>query len=352
MRREYYMDENPLINSINEFKKDAGIDGWYISLAKKFDNSDYQWVIYTESLSIGEIHQALIALFDKAGTIVAQQRISNSYIVCGSQTCIVNGNFKHIFLLLKDYANSFRQGKLRTYCISCENNNNTLNSYYFNSYDVINNIGNFINDNERVIVNSNVIEWVSTSNRTYTTSVQVQITITDLNSNQPTCSSIVNRAETTGHKDVFLIKKDNNQYYWCASRWNNQEIADELTKYISWVATDKATGWAFSPNPIEPYVNRYYKCAFIPIWNWSETIEDIQKSLWWNTKTGQERKFLLKDYKTGEPTSYDDSQQQYFINNTDYRINSLGAITEDGIILYTCNYNTKMLEEVNTKILT
>lgn len=374
-RREYdytyEKEELPkLIKAINEQKSNYGGSDMYIELARKFDNTDYQWVCYRNTASSNTdgdtTTSGYFVLFDKDGNVIKSISFSFPYLCHGLTQCALKGQsnsqayFQHIFLAIYR-GNTVRTNYLDVYWISVQV---VLATGVKTWSDIkLHNTGkdvkNFVTSNVYAASNNNgtnngvKVYFFGNSNQTRQCAFGYTEKLGSVTSLSPSISPSGNRKESSSQRiGCQQIYNDENNYYWAT--WD----PDNAINTMSWTATKAYTGWNRSTTTLAPYVNNYNNCYIFPIWSWNintKTTPDItylQKSIWWQSPNGYlERKYLLSDYTTGAVNSSTGTEQSYRIPaNTTYSAASWGLYTEDGVTIYTLNIETKLLEKINTTV--
>lgn len=372
MRREYDSITNdtvldPLMKSINEQKANFGGDSMYIELARKFDNRSYQWVVYRNSLSGGAT--GYFVLFNSSGKVIKSIAFSYPFLGHGVVQCGLNGiasnttTYQHLCLMVNT-GSSATSNVLRIYVCTATITSSTSGTAI--TYSAISlkatstNIGNYVTCNTYAQNNgAKKMEWFSTSTRTRYCAVRVTITFSSTTTATPSLSTTVKRTESTTQSNICQhIQSNDKTYYFTTFDFTSPSTT------ASWTTATSASGFNRNTTILSPYVNRYINLYILPYWSWSPlrtdtTTTKYQKSMWWETiadNSGNnylERKFLISNITTGVPTSTSESQRYYRMLDKatgSYAPSSWGIMTFDGVTIYTCNLNTKLLVKINTQI--
>lgn len=372
MRREYdytydVKDKfSDLVSSIHSHKSTYGCD--YIELARKFDNSDYQWVCYRSDAS-SDVNGATtttgyFVLFDINGNVIKDIAFSFPYLCHGITQASLRGQsnsqayFQHIFLAIYR-GNTVRTNYLDVYWISCQVASGTRTWSDIKLHNTGKDVKNFVTSNVFAITNNTGLNngqkvfFFGNSNKSRQCAFGYTEKLGSTTSLSPSISVSGSRTESTSQRiGCQQIYNNEDNYYW--STWD----PDNATTTMSWTSTTNYTGWNRSTTALSPYVNRYKNCYILPIWSWNINTKStvdlayLQKSIWWQTTDNYlERKFLLTDYITGAVDSSAENQQSYrCICDSTYNPASWGLLTEDGITIYTFNISTKQLVKINTKV--
>lgn len=369
MRREYdytyEKEELPaFIKAINEQKSNYGGSDMYIELARKFDNTDYQWVCYRNTANSSTdgttTTSGYFVLFDKDGNVIKSISFSFPYLCHGLTQCTIVGQssstVKYLHILLCISRGTTVRGNVLdvircTAQIQVSSGSITWNGPTLTATNK--NTGNFVTDNVFAkVAGTNKLHFFGFSNSTRQCAFRYECKLSSATTIGPTVSATGARTESSSQRILGQhIWNNNSTYYW--STWD----PDNAINTMSWTTTSNYTGWNRSTTTLAPYVNNYNNCFILPIWSWTTTtttidITYLQKSIWWQSPNGYlERKYLLSNYTTGAVNSSTGTEQSYRIPaSTTYSASSWGLYTEDGITIYTLNIETKLLEKINTKV--
>lgn len=368
-RREYDFENgdtslDDLMKAINEQKANFGGDSMYIELARKFDNSDYQWVIYRNTKDSdnygGDTTTGYFVLFHKNGTVIKSIEFSYIYLGHGSAQTFVeqtsssstNTKFWHSYLFVYT-GDTVRSNVLRTYGVDfglikwsewliLKTSDAALKCFSTNIY-------NWVTNNVYVYKSGTTIEWHGNSNSSRQCSVVVTLTLSSSFDYQPTIESSVARTESSSQRIGCQLL-----YYYSFYRWITWD-PDSATSTISYTTNVSKTGWNRSTTTFSPFVNTYNNVYYLPIWSWNPSgytpdVNYFNKSLWWCISGGPaERKYI---FSSMQPITVDSSAANIDYYRLDNSVNLIkfGALTVDGRTLYTMNVNTRLLEKIDTKV--
>ena len=393
-RREYDFENGDtsldvLMKAINTQKANFGGDSMYIELARKFDNSEYQWVIYRSTINencwdiLTSGYFVLFRLNNRglksaSAEVVKSLAFSNLYLSQGISQCVntqlsivssVQYLYIHAYLFVPVSTTQYHTAYLRTYGVELYVKNTTVTSTSDVSLkNTSTTIGNYINNNPFIrVVNSSSsvsIQWHNSSNDGAGKQgpVLVTITITNKFSTSPTVSSSVSgpSAGTTVRCQLLFYYIN---YFWIT--WVPNWGGNNTSSTLGYTNNASATGWSRTTTYVEPYNTKYYKCYYFPIWKWAVPtsnsttyINQNNMCLWWMTKEDNynaylERKFMMSSLTSLTPTSTSENQDYYKIGNGKTYSNypsMFGLMTIDGRFIYTMNVNTRLLEKIDTKV--
>lgn len=390
-RREYDFETSdaatsldPLMKAINEQKANFGGSNYYIELARKFDNSNYQWVIYRSSNNVNcwdVLTSGYFVLFriNKMGTtsataeVVKSMSFSGLYLSQGLSQCTVTQvsrtstsvsvyTYIHTYLFVPVSTTRYKTAYLRTYGVditTLTSSGSIRSTSDIALKNTSTTIGNYINNNSFIYATGTAIQWHNSSNNTIQGPVVVRLTLSSSFAAEPTVSSTVT-GPSAGSVTRCQLLIYYNYYRWIT--WTPNPSGHDTTSSMGWTTNASATGWNKSTTAVSPFAGRYYKCYYFPIWNWTtpttSSIEQNNKCLWWLTNTDEnnsylERKFMMSSFSSLTPDSSVENQDYYRVWNgyTSSNYPSMfGLMTIDGRIIYTLNLNTKLIEKIDTKV--
>lgn len=393
-RREYDFENGDtsldvLMKAINTQKANFGGDSMYIELARKFDNSDYQWVIYRSTINSSNCWDILTSgyfvLFrlNDRGTSIATAEVvkslafSNLYLSQGISQCVISQTsmsgsevsfytYIHTLLFVPVSTTRYHTAYLRTYNVNIQTVTTTGQQYGSPSNVILANtsttIGNYINNNPFIYSSGTSIQWNNSSNNNGQGSLMVRLTLSSSFALTPTISSSVSLPSTTQTTRCQLLYY-NNFYAWIT--WQPDAGGNNVYSTMGLTTYPTATGWTKSTTYVEPFNTRYYRCYYFPIWKWvvptsnsTTYINQNNMCLWWMTKEDNynaylERKFMMSSLTSLTPTSTSENQDYYKIGNGKTYSNypsMFGLMTIDGRFIYTMNVNTRLLEKIDTKV--
>lgn len=368
-RREYDFENgdtslDTLMKAINTQKANFGGDSMYIELARKFDNSDYQWVCYRDKLNSetygSPVTTGYFVLFAKDGQVLGSIAFSYPYLCHAIAQCNITQtsmstaliSYMHCYLFISRGA-QVRYNYLDVYGIDITKNRGMITAktdmalkFTTSSY-----IGNFVTNNVYLYRNGTNLKWFSNTNSS---------------SVGPTCVSL-NMSSSYAYS-VTLTQESNNR--------SNSNFYDQLLccdtanyKWVTWtsggtnISFSTSTvpyGWSRSTTTVSPYAGRYYGTLYLPIWDWVQPIYSpanvsyVNKSLWWNLSGYLERKYMLTSgISSLTPDSSAENQDYYRMissSTSDNYPTCYGLMTKDGQCVYTLNITTKLIEKINTKV--
>lgn len=400
-RREYDFETSavatsldPLMKAINEQKANYGGSNYYIELARKFDNSNYQWVIYRSSISSNcwdVLTSGYFVLFriNNMGTssasaeVVKSMSFSGLYLSQGISQCVTTctsssgtsvaaNTYIHAYLFVPVSTTQYKTAYLRTYGV--ELNTYTDGGKVISTSDIslknttATTIGNYVNNNPFIrkvsTLGTNMyMQWHNSANSgSVQGPVVVTITITGIYSTSAAVgTTVTGPSASTGVRCQLLFYSSN--YYWIT--WVPNWGGNNTSNTMGLTANRSTTGWSMSTTYVEPFNTKYYKCYYFPIWQWqvptsnsTTYITQNNNCLWWMTKDGDyyaylERKFMMSSMSSLTPDSSAENIDYYRIGNGQTYNNypsMFGLMTIDGRIIYTMNVNTKLLEKIDTKV--
>ena len=369
-RREYDFENgdtslDALMKAINEQKANFGGDSMYIELARKFDNSDYQWVIYRSTKDSdnygGDTTTGYFVLFRKSGTVEKSIAFSYKYLGHGAAQTFVEQTstsspatqYWHFYLFVYT-GSTVRSNVLQTYGVDFRLVNSTVGWIIQKKSDVAlkctsGNIYNWVTQNVYVYKSGTTIEWHGNSNSARQCSVVVSFTLSSSYAYDLTITASVARTESTSQRIGCQLL-----YYYLFYRWITWD-PDSPTTTISYTTNTSKTGWNRSTTTFSPFVNTYNNVYYLPIWSWNPQgytpdVNYFNKSLWWCISGGPaERKYI---FSSMQPITVDSSAANIDYYRIDNSVNliSFGGLTVDGRTIYTMNANTKLLEKIDTKV--
>lgn len=383
MRREYDYEYtstelDTLMNAININKAKFGGSDMYIELARKFDNSAYQWVIYRNNI-INHLWDTqasgYFVLFNKSGTVIKSLQFSNLYLGQGlSQTCVtgLGGTtikdrifYYNTLLFVPVAASSHQNFTLRTYGVGIYQKLGYTPIYTdITLRNTSANIGNYSNCNPYIYSSGTSIYWCNSAAISgWQRAICVTVTLSSTKTTSPTIETTVDNTKTASQNYRCQLL-----YYGSFARfvtWIPNASGWDIAKSIGYTGYSSVTGLTPATTAVSPFVGRYHACFYLPIWSWANntttypSADQYNKSLWWLTNDSEdnsyiERKFMLADeLKSLTPTSTAENQSYYRIANgresNNYPL-SYGLMTTDGITVITMNINTRLLEKLNTQI--
>lgn len=376
-RREYDFENgdtslDTLMKAINTQKANFGGDSMYIELARKFDNSDYQWVIYRSTrdsnTSGTDTTTGYFVLFNKSGSVIKSISFSYKYLCHGAaqtyieQTSSSSTNIKygHTYLFVST-GEQVRYNYLRTYGVDIKFTQNNISALriwiptYSNAAlknTTSSYIGNFVTDNVFVYKGgTSSIQWHCNSNSSVQCSVCVSVSLSSGFAQTPVITTSVARTEGSLRNSCQLL------YYYQYYRWITWD-PNSATSTISYTTNVSSTGWNRSTTTYSPFVNTYKNVFYLPIWSWNPSgytpdVSYFNKSLWWQTNAGPyERKYMFSTLNASPPTieSTTEPLDYYRLDNGTVNHIAFGAMTIDGCTLYTLNLESKLIEKINTKV--
>lgn len=365
-RREYDFENgdttlDSLMKAINEQKANFGGDSMYIELARKFDNSDYQWVCYRDKLHSetygSPVTTGYFVLFKKDGTVLKSISFSYPYLCHSLAQCnmVISGTAGYAFC----YLFVTRGPQVRYNYIDIYGNTVTL--YRGRVTDVSDitimltssgSVGNFVTDNTFISLSGTSMQWVAFSNSSYNGPTYLTVTA---NITSKTLTQTGIGRTNSNFFGQLLCCTQSSSYKWVTWPTSN------ATTGISYSTSTTPISWTRSTTAVSPYANRYNSIFYFPIWSWTHQTDsptDVSKnnlSLWWRTNDGYlERKFMLQsNISSLTPSSTLENQDYYRIKNGstyDNYVTAFGLMTMDGRIIYTMNINTKLIEKIDTKV--
>lgn len=398
-RREYDFENgdtslDALMKAINEQKANFGGDSMYIELARKFDNSDYQWVIYRSTIvehAWDVLTSGYFVLFrlknrglqTASAEVVKSMSFSGLYLSQGLSQCVTTCTSKtsttisaytyiHAYLFAPVSTTRYKTAYLRTYGVELQTY--TSNGKVISTSDVSlknttsTTIGNYVNNNSFIHVVTTTsavsIKWYNSSANSSGAQgpVLVTINITNIYSTSPSVASTVN-GPSAGTQVRCQLLLYYNVYRWIT--WLPDANGHDVTSSMGFTTSTNSTGWSRSTTAVSPFAGRYYMCYYFPIWTWttptSSTTTYVNQNnncLWWLTKESEkdnylERKFMMSSLTTLTPTTTSENQDYYRVWNGSSSNNypsMFGLMTMDGKLIYTLNVNTKLLEKIDTKV--
>lgn len=348
MRREYDYKANidPLDKLYHAINDKFANGSNYIELAKKFDNSEYQWVMVRNRASSDTTGSSKTTgyfyVFNTNGECLASIDFSYSFVHRMAQTFITLSSINRSYMCVPQGA-QVRYNYLDIY--SFDPTTNTIKKEHTSTTQ----IGNFVDS--RLFIDTfkstqTGFYYYTNSNSTRQTPVGVTVSI---NTSTKAVSTTVNRTETSTRTiNQMIYHNTTGRYYSYA--WTYESA----TSTISFVTQTSTTGWSYSSTPLSPWANNYTGCVLFPIYYWnndvaSSNLAQVQKSLWWQTSGKFKRDRLLTSITTGAGPDVKCNPWWEMNQDTTYNASIYGLMTTDGIIIYTFNVSKMRLEKLNTE---
>ncbi len=367
-RREYDFENGDtsldvLMKAINEQKANFGGDSMYIELARKFDNSDYQWVCYRNNINSetygSPATTGYFVLFAKDGQILGSIAFSYPYLCHAITQCNITQtatpmiSFMHCYLFVSRGA-QIRYNYCDVYGVDIQKMRGMIarKSDMALKYSTSGRLGNFVGNYVYFYHNGTNLQWFLNTNTSMVGPTYVSLTMSSSCAYEVTLSGTAMGRSDSNFYDILICCEPSTSYKWIT--WS------PASKNISFSTSTAPTGWSRSTTAVSPYANRYGSAYYLPIWSWSQptasptNVSAINNSLWWGGDGFVERKFMLQSgISSLTPTSTSENQDYYRIkasSATENYVHAFGLMTIDGRFIYTLNVNTKLLEKIDTKV--
>ena len=369
-RREYDFENgdtslDALMKAINEQKANFGGDSMYIELARKFDNSDYQWVCYRNNINSetygSPATTGYFVLFSKDGQVLGSIAFSYPYLCHAITQCNITQtsnstpliSYMHCYLFVSR-GTQVRYNHCDVYGVDIQKLRGTIitKSDMAIKYSTSGELGNFLTYQVYFHRNGTNLQWFLNTNSSKVGPTYVSLTMSSSYDYSVTLSGTAMGRSNSGFYDQLICCELSSSYKWIT--WSSG------SKDISFSTSTAPTGWSRSTTSVSPYANRYGSAYYFPIWSWSQpssspaNVSVINASLWWGGDSFIERKFMLQSgINSLTPTSTSENQDYYRIKSnsaTENYVTAFGLMTIDGRFIYTMNVNTRLLEKIDTKV--